>query len=1393
MVTRVPCRRRSALTVESLEQRLLLTGNLTIPLDPDIDQFGDQILTVQAYETDSLTVFGIFDTGASALTFGAEDLSFLPDQIPVKVPGGASAEGIGGSITGDVSQPGTILADGFHAADLSFDPDGFPLLNINFGPTSAATPGIQAFLGTEDGSPILPSITGTPILNESPAHPNGLAALVDMQGAKLDFSDIIPDLILPLPDIQFVEPGTVLTPTPDTTDVVQVPVTLFGGDNHTNPGDLITESPSPLVPGIQLVQGPVSLDHQTFLFDTGAQLSIISTAEAEALGLDLSNPETTIEVQGAAGTAEVPGYTLDHLVVSQTDGSVIDFTTVPVYVLDIGDGIDGILGMNLMNWASRFLYDPHAPGGPALSFTFFTSRDTGDGGDGSLGLILQHFGGAFGGALGSSLQGHNLPDFAPPTSPPHATNDAFVTAEDTPLTVAGPGVLGNDTDPNRLPLTAALVSGPAHGTLALSPNGSFTYTPAGNYNGPDAFTYKASDGRHDSNVATVTLTVSAVNDPPVAANDAATTAEDTPLAVAAPGVLGNDTDVESPTLTAVLVSGPAHGTVTLNADGSFTYTPAANYNGLDAFTYKANDGQADSNVATVSLAVTAVNDPPVAANDTASTLEDTPLTVAAPGVLANDTDVDSPSLTAVLVSAPAHGTLTLNADGSFTYTPDANYNGPDSFAYKANDGQADSNVATVSLTVTAVNDAPVAANDTATTPEDTALTVAAPGVLSNDTDVDSPTLTAVLVRDPTHGSLTLNADGSFTYTPAPDYNGPDSFTYKASDGRLDSNVATVSLTVTAVNDAPVAANDAASMAEDTALTVAAPGVLSNDTDVDSPTLSAVLVSSPAHGTLTLNPDGSFTYTPNANYNGPDSFTYKANDGSLDSNVATMALTVTAVDDAPVAGNDAASTAEETALTVAAPGVLSNDTDVDSPTLSAVLVSSPAHGTLILNADGSFTYSPAANYSGADAFTYRASDGTLTSGVATVALTVTAVDDAPVAADDAATTAEDTPLTVAAPGVLGNDTDVDSPTLTAVLVSRPAHGSLTLNADGSFTYTPAAAYSGPDSFTYKASDGTLTSAVATVSLTVTPAPVVTGQLTGLIFHDGNGNVSPDAGEAGLAGWTVFLDTNANGKADPGEPTTTTDAGGVYRFPNLTPGTYRAGVVVPTGWGATVAPIDVTVGAGQTAGQDLGFATLAERFVFQVYRDVLGRAVDPGGLASWTGALSGGATYPQVSQAIEHSHESLVKQVSDQYFALLGRDADAQGLAHFVGLLEQGGTVSQVRARILGSPEFLARAGGTDAAFLASFYQAVLGRAVDPSGARTWGTVLAGGTSRAAVAAAVLGSPEGLRVQVESFYQRFLHRGSDPDGLSTFTGALQRGVPEDAVVAAIVSSDEYLGRL
>lgn len=591
-----------------------------------------------------------------------------------------------------------------------------------------------------------------------------------------------------------------------------------------------------------------------------------------------------------------------------------------------------------------------------------------------------------------------------------------------------------------------------------------------------------------------------INLPPVANPDTYNVIAGVPLNVEL-SILNNDTDPNSgDLLSAQLVAGPAHGDLNLNADGTFIYTPDIGFTGVDTFLYLVNDGLLGSLLpAIVTLNVGgAVNHAPVAVSDHFTVNEDSILNIAAAGVLANDTDADNNVLLATLVSPPQHGSIVFLPNGSFVYTPDANFSGSDSFSYQASDGLSLSNVATATITVTPSNDAPTAANDGYSTATNTALNISAGnGVLANDTDVDSGNLTAAIVSNAANGSVTLNADGSFTYTPNNGFTGIDTFTYRASDGSLQSNLATVSITVAGVaNSSPVAVNDNYNFAEDAVLTTTvANGVLFNDSDSENNTLTAQLVSGPSHGSLTLNANGTFTYTPNANYNGTDSFTYQANDGTSNSNVATVNLIIAPVNDAPVGSSDAYDTNEGTALVVGGSGVLTNDTDADGDSLTATLVTSPTHGVVVLNADGSFTYTPDAHYHGTDVFTYQANDGTTNSGAITVLLTINSVNDLPVSLDDAYTLNEDGTLTVtAANGVLLNDTDADTgDTLTANIVTQPQHGSVTLNADGSFVYTPNPDFSGTDSFTYRANDGTANGNIATVTLTVQTvgeAPVIT---------------------------------------------------------------------------------------------------------------------------------------------------------------------------------------------------------------------------------------------------------------------------------------------------------------
>jgi LPXTG-motif cell wall-anchored protein len=321
----------------------------------------------------------------------------------------------------------------------------------------------------------------------------------------------------------------------------------------------------------------------------------------------------------------------------------------------------------------------------------------------------------------------------------------------------GPGsLLSNDSDVDEDEIAAVLVSGPSHGVLELAADGSFVYAPDDNYYGPDSFVYHASDGTADSGDATVTIWLDSVDDSPVGVVDNYDATEEVTLVVAAPGVLDNDENVDDLPVTSALLTNASHGNVVMAEDGSFMYTPVADYYGPDSFTYTTNvnltkfsakraAGLKGEVVGTVvNLMVANTNDPPVSTPDTNSTVANAPLISPVPGPLANDTDPDGDPLTAVLVSGPAHGVLLLAADGSYRYTPNPGYVGPDSFSYAASDGTTQGNTVTVVLDITA-----------SPTPLTTPPAAAAPGGQLPTTGSDIRTLLTTALAMITLGSVLL--------------------------------------------------------------------------------------------------------------------------------------------------------------------------------------------------------------------------------------------------------------------------------------------------------------------------------------------------------------------------------------------------------------------------------------------------------------------------------------------------------------------------------------------------------------------------------------------------------------------------------------------------------------
>src|SRR6185436_8572352 len=569
----------------------------------------------------------------------------------------------------------------------------------------------------------------------------------------------------------------------------------------------------------------------------------------------------------------------------------------------------------------------------------------------------------------------------------------------------------------------------AHGSVVNNGDGTVTYTPNADYNGSDRYPYTLTSGGV-TETATVNVTINPVAD---TADDSDSTNED---AAVTTNVLANDSFEGSPVVTGVTQG--AHGSVVNNGDGTVTYTPNADYNGTDSYTYTVTSGGV-TETATVNVTISAVAD---IVADSASTNEDTAVTT---NVLANDTFEGSPSVTAV--TQGAHGSVVNNNDGTVTYTPNADYNGSDSYTYTVTSGGV-TETATVNVTINAVADI---ANDSASTNEDTAVTT---NVLANDSFEGSPSVTGV--TQGTHGSVVNNNDGTVTYTPNADYNGSDSYTYTVTSGGV-TETATVNVTINAVADI---VGDSATTNEDTSVTT---NVLANDSFEGSPVVTGVTQG--AHGTVVNNNDGTVTYTPNADYNGSDSYTYTVTSGGV-TETATVNVTINAVAD--IVG-DSATTNEDTSVTT---NVLANDSFEGSPVVTGV--TQGAHGTVVNNHDGTVTYTPNADYNGSDSYTYTVTSGGVTE-TATVNVTINAVADI---ADDSDSTNEDTAVTT---NVLANDTFEDAGAAVTG-VTQGAHGSVVNNGDGTVTYTPNADYNGSDSYTYTVTSGGVTE-TATVNVTV----------------------------------------------------------------------------------------------------------------------------------------------------------------------------------------------------------------------------------------------------------------------------------------------------------------------
>ena len=539
-------------------------------------------------------------------------------------------------------------------------------------------------------------------------------------------------------------------------------------------------------------------------------------------------------------------------------------------------------------------------------------------------------------------------------TPPSVEGQSVNVDEDGSVSIT---LKAEDDDGDDLEFT--VVSQPKNGTLSGSaPN--LTYSPKANFNGDDSFTFKANDGEADSNTATVAISVKTVNDLPVVFGQSANVDEDGSVSIT---LKAQDNDGDN--LKFTVVSQPENGTLNGSAP-NFTYSPKANFNGDDSFTFKVFDGEADSNTATVAISVKTVNDLPVVFGQSANVDEDESVSIT---LKAQDNDGDNLEFT--VVSQPKNGTLSGSAP-NLTYSPKANFNGDDSFTFKVFDGVADSNTATVAISVKTVNDIPVVFSQSANVDEDGSVLITLKGA-----DDDGDDLEFTVVSQPKNGTLSGSAP-NLTYSPKANFNGDDSFAFKVFDGVADSNTATVAISVKTVNDLPVVFSQSANVDEDGSVSIT---LKAEDNDGDN--LEFTVVSQPKNGTLSGSAPN-LTYSPKANFNGDDSFTFKVFDGLADSNTATVAISVKSVNDLPVVFGQSANVDEDGSVSIT---LKAQDNDGDN--LEFTVVSQPKNGTLSGSAPN-LTYSPKANFNGDDSFTFKVFDGLANSNTATVAISVKGV-------------------------------------------------------------------------------------------------------------------------------------------------------------------------------------------------------------------------------------------------------------------------------------------------------------------------------------------------------------------------------------------------------------------
>ncbi|MBS9904611.1 tandem-95 repeat protein [Vibrio alginolyticus] len=827
---------------------------------------------------------------------------------------------------------------------------------------------------------------------------------------------------------------------------------------------------------------------------------------------------------------------------------------------------------------------------------------------------------------------------SPVNDAPEPQDQAFTIGEDGVLTFTDADLLTGATDieGDDLSVEGVTYTG-ADGVLTDNGDGTYSFAPNENFNGDVNFTFDVSDGT-DTVTANIDVSVTPENDPPVAGSTAYTVHEDNSITISNEQLLANSSDIEGEVaIDSVSYSGN-DGVLEINGDGTYTFSPNENFSGevsLDVVVVD-EDGATDST--TAGITVLEVNDPPIAGATSYSVNEDEVITISSEQLLANASDVEGEVAIDSVSYSGSDGIFTDNGDGTFSFAPNANFDGDVSLDVVVVDEDGATAATNANIDVLPINDAPVSGNLAYSVDEDNSITLSQEQLLAQASDVEGDALTASNLVVDGDATVTANDDGSFTITPDANFNGDIDITFDINDGS-DTIVATADLTVNPVNDLPQPEDQAFTIGEDGVLLFTDEDLLDGATDIDGDDLSVEGVSyTGADGVLTDNGDGTYSFAPNENFNGDVNFTFDVSDGT-DTVTANIDVSVTPENDPPVAGSTSYTVHEDNSITISNEQLLANSSDVEGEVAIDSVSYSGADGVFQDNGDGTYTFSPNENFNGEVSLDVVVVDEDGATDSTTADITVLEVNDPPIAGATSYSVNEDEVITISSEQLLANASDAEGEVAIDSVSYSGSDGIFTDNGDGTFSFAPNENFNGDVSLDVVVTDEDGATVATNASIDVLPindAPV-SGDLAYSVDEDGSITLSQEqllaqAGDVDgddLTASNLTVDGNATVvENDDGSFTITPDAdfnGDIDLSFDITDGD----ATIQATADLTVNPVNdlPTVGQPQFVTQEDTSFTFTEEQLLQNAGDIDGDNLTVENVASDSGTLvdNGDGTY------------------------------------------------------------------------------------------------------------------------------------------------------------------------